>query len=409
MPLDRQSLAELLQQTDALIAQLPIGDSLRATVKERVFGPAFAELRHLISDSRPPALYMLGRSGDGKSSLINALAERRVAAVGDLEPTTAAAEEHDIDFGGACRWSVWDSRGLFESTRPDGADARKSALEAVHDDLAARRPDVVCHVVASPQLRSFSEDLRAMAEIAALTRARRGALPPLVMVLTKPDTEGRPSEWPPEIYPGKAELIGARLAYGAGLVGGAPLTPLHGSRPWRGGYTSGGDYYALVPAKVLPGDVPWNVDALRTIIGEKLPTSARLQFFQATSSVELAKQICESFVRDVAKAAAAVALLSIPIEDILLITPLQLVMVAFIGAMAGKPLSQKTALEFMAAAGVNVVGGLALRSAATALMKLMPVGGSFVGAAIASTGTIALGKSAIAYFFGGVNPQPPPA
>ena len=403
MTFDRKSLAELFEQTDRLIAQLPIGDSLRVTVKEKVFGPAFAELRHLISESRAPALYMLGRSGDGKSSLVNALAERSVATVGDLEPTTAAAEEHEIDFGGECRWTVWDSRGLFESTRPAGASAR-SALEAVHDDLAARRPDVICHVVASPNLRSFSEDLRALAEISAYTRKRRGAMPPIVMVLTKPDIEGRPAAWPPEIYPEKAELVRARLDYGAGLVGGLPLQPISDWQPWRGGFTRGGDYYALVPVKVLPGDVFWNLDALRLIIGKKLPASARLQFYQATGSIELAKQICESFVGDVAKAAAAVAALPIPLEDILLITPLQLAMIAFIGAMAGKPLLQKTALEFLAAAGVNVAGGLVLRQAATALMKLIPGAGSVVGATVAYSGTLALGKSAMAYFFNGIKP-----
>ncbi len=72
--------------------------------------------------------------------------------------------------------------------------------------------------------------------------------------------------------------------------------------------------------------------------------------------------------------------------------------------MAGRPLSQKTAMEFVAAAGINVAGGLVLRQVATALMKLIPVAGSVVGATIASTGTKALGESAIAYLFGGTPP-----
>ena len=402
MALDRKNLAQLLQQIDALadqvLGQLPLGDALRRQVRDKVFGPAFDELKHIISDSRAPVLYITGRSGDGKSSLINALAEREVAKVGDIEPTTVLAEEHIIDFGAGCRWTVWDSRGFFESSRPTGS-AETDALEAVRDDLATRRPDVICHVVSSPQLRSFSEDLRVMKAIGEAVTRRDGSLPPMVMVLTKPDIEGRPGDWPPEIYPAKTQLLLERLDYGAGLVGGGPLVPIHRDRAWRGGYTRGGDYYALVPVKVLPGDVHWNLDSLRSVIGERLPRSAQLQFFQATRDVELAKQICRRFVTDIAAAAAAVATLPIPLEDVLLITPLQLLMVAFIGAMAGRPLSQKTALEFLAAAGMNVAGGLVLRQVASALMKLVPVAGSVVGATIASTGTKAIGESAIAYFF----------
>ena len=226
----------------------------------------------------------------------------------------------------------------------------------------------------------------------------------MVMVLTKPDIEGRPADWPPEIYPVKAQLLRERLDYGAGLLGAGPLVALHGDRPWRGGYTRGGDYYAVIPVKVLPGDVMWNVDSLRGVIGERLPASAQLQFFQATRDVELAKGICRRFINNIAAAAAGVAALPIPLEDVILITPLQLIMVAFIGAMAGRPLSQKTAMEFVAAAGINVAGGLVLRQVATALMKLIPVAGSVVGATIASTGTKALGESAIAYFFGDTAP-----
>ena len=89
-----------------------------------------------------------------------------------------------------------------------------------------------------------------------------------------------------------------------------------------------------------------------------------------------------------------------PLEDVFLITPLQLLMVGFIGAMPGRTLSQKTVFEFLGAAGINVAGGLVLRQVASTLMKLVPAAGSLVGAAIAHTGTKAIGESAIAYFFG---------
>ena len=402
MAIDRAHLTRLLEQVDALLEQVP-GEALRRQLRSTVFGPALDDLKALVSESRPPVLYVTGRSGDGKSSLLNALAGRDVAVVGHIAPTTALAEEHVIDFAAGVAWRVWDSRGFFESTRPAGA-APVDALALVADDLASKRPDIVCHVVASPQLRSFSEDLRAMTQIAAEAKRRSGGMPPMVMVLTKPDIEGRPAEWPPEIYPEKARLLEERLAYGAELLGCAPLAPLRIQRPWHGGLARRGPYAALVPVKVLPGDVPWNVDTLRGVIGDRLPTSAQLQLQQATRDAALARQICERVITSFSVAAGGVAALPIPLEDVFLIAPLQLVMVAFIGAMAGRSLSQKTVLEFLAAAGLSVSGGLVLRQVAGTLMKLVPGAGSLVGAAIASTGTTAIGKSAVAYFFNGAAP-----
>jgi len=51
--------------------------------------------------------------------------------------------------------------------------------------------------------------------------------------------------------------------------------------------------------------------------------------------------------------------------------------------------------------GANVGIGFALREAARAVVKLMPVAGNLVSAAVAFAGTLAIGEAAIAYFIDG--------
>ncbi|MFW5968700.1 MAG: hypothetical protein ACOCV2_14345, partial [Persicimonas sp.] len=60
----------------------------------------------------------------------------------------------------------------------------------------------------------------------------------------------------------------------------------------------------------------------------------------------------------------------------------------------------KGAVEFIGAMGVNAGAAYGLRQLARSLVKLLPVAGSAVSAAVAYGGTYALGRAAVAYFIG---------
>ena len=75
-------------------------------------------------------------------------------------------------------------------------------------------------------------------------------------------------------------------------------------------------------------------------------------------------------------------------------------MVALIGGLSCREFSVDTAKEFLAAIGVNIGAGYALREASRQLVKIIP-GGFVVSAGVAGAGTLAIGKAAESYFFKG--------
>ncbi len=70
-----------------------------------------------------------------------------------------------------------------------------------------------------------------------------------------------------------------------------------------------------------------------------------------------------------------------------------------IGYIGGRELSKRTAREFLAAMGLNVGAGLALRELARASVKFFfPGGGNVISAGIAFTATWGIGEASVAYF-----------
>ncbi len=405
MAIDRDRTRELLAQIDKLFQEVAVKLPAAGVrwLKEQVMGRALGEVRDLVEKSRPPVLYLIGRSGHGKSSLINALANRPVAEVGDVRPTTARSAAYTIDFADLyASWEVIDSRGIFESTRPEGASAQ-DAVEYLRQDIAASKPDVVLHVISTREARSMANDLKVLQEVGQLLKAKMGVTPPILAVLTQADLVEPPREWP--LVPGgaKAGRLAATLDYMArDVLGATTVESVDPGEPFRGCRLPGdGSVQGIIPVAVPPGEAFWNVETLSAVIGTILPREALLQFFQAQRRKELLRQMAVDLVRRFAGIAAGVGLMPIPIADIFILTPLQLIMIAVVGGLSCRSVSRETAAEFLTASGVAVGAGLALRTAAQQLVKFIPFAGAGISGAVAGAGTYALGRSAETYFFAG--------
>ncbi len=407
MAIDRNRLKLLIGDIDELFESFsaPMGERVRDWIQTAIMGPAFAELREFIEQSRPPVLFLAGRSGHGKSSVINALAGKKIAQTGHVKPTTPQALAHLITFPERfATWQVVDSRGIFETSPPGGAPSPDAAA-ALAGAMLKHRPDVVLHVISMPEVRALSNDLRVMSDLMRDLRKKTGGDTPLVVVLSKPDIIGNPREWPPERYSRKAAQIKEAIDYfvSDGLQLRAGFRPLDLNTPYRG-YEfepNARNVFCVVPLFAYEEDEPWNVEMLVQAIGERLPKSARLDFYQAQQRKEFLRRLSDSIIKRFAAIATAVGSSPIPVADIAVLTPLQLMMIAVIAGLSCQQLSLSSATQYLTAAGLNVGGAVGMRTAAQQLIKLIPGAGAVVSGGIAGAGTYALGKSAQTYFFSG--------
>ncbi len=113
------------------------------------------------------------------------------------------------------------------------------------------------------------------------------------------------------------------------------------------------------------------------------------------SSVESKRETAKQLSHIAATACAALALQPIPIADILIITPVQVLLVQAIGRVYGIPLSAKTALEIATNLGLGVM----LQQVFVAIVKVgVPLMGGLLVSTYVYTATFYMGKIAQIYF-----------
>jgi len=405
MAIDKNKSRELINGIDNLFDSLAgnLSAETKAFLRQKLLGPAFEELRELVEESRPPVLYLVGRSGHGKSSLINVLADKQVAEPGDVKPKTFQSEHYLIPFDGQYAvWDVIDSRGIFETTTPAGA-APANTVDLVISDIAKYKPDVIMHTISAPEVRNLAKDLEAFAEV-----KERGHFDvPTIVVLTKADALGNPRHWPPDTHPRKAALIQETMDYLSKDVLKVKCQPIDLNARLKGLKVADATYVGIVPVCALWGE-RWNVETLVDFIANYLPRSALLDFVQAQRRQSQLRDIASSIIRRFAGIASTIGLTPIPVSDILILTPLQLMMIVIVGGLSCRPMALETAREYLAAAGLNVVIAVGLRWLAQQLAKLIPVpvGAQVLSGAIAGSATYTLGKMAEAWFFAGERRRP---
>jgi uncharacterized protein (DUF697 family)/GTPase Era involved in 16S rRNA processing len=407
MAIDKSHTRGLIESIDssfdALTGELP--RPAREWLRQKVLGAAMGEIERLIEEARPPVFYLLGRSGHGKSSLLNALAGRDVAPVGHVRPRTPGADPFFITFEEYfAEWQVVDSRGIFETPTGPGGD-QTDPVEQAKEDIRKYRPDVILHVVTASEARALAHDVRVFAEIQRWIVKELGGAIPTVMVLTKVDLLGDPEAWPPRDHAQKAGLIKELLDYVATDVLAARPSSINPNATLQGYALESRAYVGVIPVSVLPARL-WNVDALADFVGRHLPQSAILDYAQALQRKEMLRRVSTSVTRRFAAAASGIGSAPIPIADIAVLMPLQALLVALIAGLSCRRFSLDAATEFTAATGIHVGVAFAAREGARAAVKLLPGFGSAVSGAIAGGTTYGIGKSAEAYFFAGETRSP---
>ena len=155
---------------------------------------------------------------------------------------------------------------------------------------------------------------------------------------------------------------------------------------------------AIVPVLATPYYVdedftakPRGVAELAQLISEAIPESVREAFAAIQcANMDLKRQKARAIVGTAAAAAAAIGAVPIPFSDAALLVPEQIGMMAGITAVFGIPVD-KAALAAILSATIGT-GGLTLlgKTIVTNLIKLIPGAGSVVGGAISAATAAAL-------------------
>ncbi|MCB1310248.1 MAG: DUF697 domain-containing protein, partial [Leptospiraceae bacterium] len=153
-------------------------------------------------------------------------------------------------------------------------------------------------------------------------------------------------------------------------------------------------------------DDHWNVNSLVDVIGQLLPDAAMLDFFQALRRKEQLRKISSSIIKRFAAIASGIGASPAPLSDFIVLTPLQLLMIAVIGGLSCRSVSRETAHEYLSAVGLNLLTAGGSRYITRQLLKFIPFAGWAAAGSIAGSSTYALGKAAEAYFFSGTITEP---
>ncbi len=352
-------------------------------------------LRDIFIDSREPRFVMVGPSGAGKSSLINAIFGQKVALTGDVKPQTGRSKWYNYK-GKNGELAILDTRGLGEGSKPTEETQHKSPKEEIKAAIVEQCPDALIFLCRATEVRAhIKADVKEFKEIKSFVLDKHSYDPPILGVITQVDLLAPPDvAEPPYNDPDKQKNITEATDFLSEIL----------KQTFE-------DIIDVIPTSAYMrfsnGDIVhdrrWNRDVLFENLSEKIPKNAMLPWAKLGQLKSLQKKIARRVTRMAAGLAGAVGAQPIPFADMPIITGIQIGMVMSIGYISGREMNRRTAEEFLAAMGVNVVTGVGLRELARALLKLVPGPGNLISGFVAAAATLVIGEAAIAYFIEGLS------
>lgn len=307
-------------------------------------------------------LLVVGKTGVGKSTLVNAMFGSDVARTGMGQPVTK----------GLLHYRLPDSfLGLYDAEGFETGVAGDSILAGIGtlvDRYAARPPQE--HIHAAWYLVRWSDRRFEQAQVSFVRELARLGLPVVVVLTQVPTRDG-------VVHPEALEF--AAYIDGLGLPIAGPTVLTNGlADPF-----SGAPVYGLQQL----------LDATYAIVPEVAERA-----LTAAQRVDLGrkKKAVEAVINQAAAVAAGIGATPIPFTDAALLIPNQITMIARITAAYGLPPSRSRAMSV--AGSIVLTGGatMAGRYVVTNLLKLVPggfVAGSTISAAVAATITKAVGHA----------------
>ena len=416
-----QNMKRFYLKANELIDSLPeaIPEKTRDMLKNTILGDK--ELKKLmegIDAHRPPKIFLIGRTGVGKSSLINALCGGYMARVSDTRSCTENVDVYQCKDGDRVLMEIMDTRGIAES---EALSSKETAEENLIDQINEFSPDVAILMLNCTHRDDVGEDVEFLNKLAKKYAKINNVRLPIVVVVNKCD-EMAPSRYKaPDEYPqSKRDKIHEQVQYYKGIIirNGLKIDNIIAVSSLIDWMTPDGMEVSVEEIENLPQqdinnlkmafDGRYQIEELLDILEEAI------QDFEAQAGLRMAarlndvvKRVAKQLNTIVSSIAGAIALTPIPVSDIYILIVLQSVLVCLIASLSGRDISLDSAKEFILSVGGVVGAGYTFRLIAQQGTKLInviwPGIGSAVSSGIAATGTAAIGKAAIVYYIDGMD------
>lgn len=411
-----QNMKNFYTKVGDLLDNLPdaIPEKARQKIRDTILGDE--ELKNLmdgVDSHRPPRIFLIGRTGVGKSSLINALCGAYVAPVSDTRSCTETAQTYQCKDGERTLMEILDTRGIAES---DNLNAEISAEDMLINQVKEFSPDVAIFMLNCTHRDDADSDVNFLKKLSESYAQAYNMRLPIVAVVNKCD-EMAPSRLknPNEYTESKTKKIAEQVQHYKEIIVKNNLKiddiiAVSSLIDWMtaDGTEIDADSIESLPVSDIENlqiafDGRYHIEELLNILEKAiLDFSARMGLRMALKLQEVVRRIANQLNKSFSAMSATVALSPIPISDIYILLLLQGILVCLIASLSGRDISLDTAKEFVLSMGGIAGAGYGFRLLAQQASKILNVfwagSGSAVSASIAALGTSAIGKAAIAYY-----------
>ena len=411
-----QNMKNFYTKVGDLLDNLPdaIPEKARQKIRDTILGDE--ELKNLmdgVDSHRPPRIFLIGRTGVGKSSLINALCGAYVAPVSDTRSCTETAQTYQCKDGERTLMEILDTRGIAES---DNLNAEISAEDMLINQVKEFSPDVAIFMLNCTHRDDVDSDVNFLKKLSESYAQAYNMRLPIVAVVNKCD-EMAPSRLknPNEYTESKTKKIAEQVQHYKEIIVKNNLKiddiiAVSSLIDWMtaDGTEIDADSIESLPVSDIENlqiafDGRYHIEELLNILEKAiLDFSARMGLRMALKLQEVVRRIVNQLNKSFSAMSATVALSPIPISDIYILLLLQGILVCLIASLSGRDISLDTAKEFVLSMGGIAGAGYGFRLLAQQASKILNVfwagSGSAVSASIAALGTSAIGKAAIAYY-----------
>lgn len=416
-----QNMKNFYIKVGEMIDKLPdaIPEKTRKMLKDTVLGDKkLKQLMEGIDSHRPPRIFLVGRTGVGKSSLINALCGSYVARVSDTKSCTENAQVYQCKYVDRVLMEILDTRGIAES---ESLNSDISAEDMLIDEVNKFSPDVAILMLNCTHRDDVNSDVKFLKKVAKSYAETNSLRLPVVVVVNKCD-EMAPSRLKiPSEYPAnKINKINEVVQYYKGIIekNGLKIDNIVAVSSLIDWQTPDGMEVAVEDIDNLPVndienleiafDGRYQIEELFDILEEVIQDfEAQMGLRMAGRLTEVVHRLARHLNKIFSGLSGTVALTPIPVSDIYVLLIIQALLVYLITLLSGRDISLDTAKEFIFSMGGIAGAGYAFRLVAQQGAKLLnvlyPGSGSLVSAGVATLGTSAIGKAAIAYYIDGVS------